>query len=234
MHKSCRSHLSPGDNENGMLNIEEGSLLEILDKFKKQSSFGAHSILIYPDRYALQEVYSRACKMALENNEAVIVLLHYETRDNILTYLRELGIDVYNYEKKERSLLIIDSAKDYFGSAKDFLFYLNLMNENASRRNKWGILVLLDAGFHYYYHRINSQIEKGINSLMEYEESLPAKPNLNVKILCLYNVKDFNILNQTDQKEYLLKLHFRRYKIKADRKSYDRADDNKSLSVLCW
>jgi hypothetical protein len=27
--------LSPGDNENRMLNIEEGSLLEILDKFKK-------------------------------------------------------------------------------------------------------------------------------------------------------------------------------------------------------
>lgn len=27
--------MSPGDNENRMLNIEEGSLLEILDKFKK-------------------------------------------------------------------------------------------------------------------------------------------------------------------------------------------------------
>jgi hypothetical protein len=27
--------LSPGDNENRMLNIKEGSLLEILDKFKK-------------------------------------------------------------------------------------------------------------------------------------------------------------------------------------------------------
>ena len=233
MPKSCRSHLSPRDNENGMLNIEEGSLLEILNKFKKQSKFGEHSILIYPDRYALREVYSQTCKMALENNEAVIMLLHYETRDDVLTYLRELDIDVYNYEKKERSLLIIDSAKDYFGSAKDFLFYLNLMNENASR-NKWGILVLLDAGFHYYYHRINSQIEKGINSLMEYEESLPAKPNLNVKILCLYHIQDFDILKQADQKEYLLKLHFRRYKIKADRKSYDRADDNKSLSVLCW
>jgi hypothetical protein len=28
--KTAVSHLSPGDNENGMLNIEEGSLLEIL------------------------------------------------------------------------------------------------------------------------------------------------------------------------------------------------------------
>jgi hypothetical protein len=202
-----------------MLNIDEGSVLEILGKFKKQSNFGEHSILIYPDRYALQEVYSRACKMALENNEAVIMLLHYETRDNVLTYLRELGIDVYNYEKKERSLLIIDSAKDYFGSAKDFLFYLKLMNANVSRRNKRGILVLLDVGFHYYPHRISSQ--KGINLLMEYEESLPAKLNLNVKILCLYAIQDFDILTQTDQKEYLLRLHFRRYKIKANPNPYE-------------
>jgi hypothetical protein len=178
-------------------------------------------MLIYPDRYALREVYSRACKIALENNEAVIMLLHYESRSDVLTYLRELDIDVYNFEKKERTLLIIDSAKHYFGSAKDFLFYLNLMNTNASRRNKRGILVLMDVGFHYYHHRIGSQVPRGINSLLEYEEILPAKLGLNVKILCLYNVKDFDILKQTDQKEYLLKLHFRRYKIKDDYNTYD-------------
>jgi len=221
--------LSSIDNENGMLNLEEGSVLEILDKFKRQSNFGEHSILIYPDRYALREVYSRACKMALENNEAVIVLLHYETRDNVLTYLRELGIDVYNYEKKERSLLIIDSAKDYFGSAKDFLFYLKLMSANASRRNKRGILVLLDVGFHYYPHRISSQ--RGINLLAEYEESIPAKLDLNVKILCLYPIQDFDILKKADQKEYLLKLHFRRYKIRTNLNPYGKASNNKSISI---
>ena len=222
--------MSPGDNENGMLNIEEGPLLEILDKFKKQSNFGEHSILIYPDRYALREVYSQTCKMALENNEAVIILLHYETRNEILTFLRDLDIDVYNYEKRERTLLIIDSAKEYFGSAKDFLFYLNVMNANASRRNKRGILVLMD------HHQISSQTERRINSLMEYEEVIPAKLDLNVKILCLYNLKDFNILNQTDQKEYLLKLHFRRFKIKEDHNTYDKVSDNinnNTTSLLC-
>ena len=171
LHKRNRSLLSSIDRKNRILDIEEGSLLEILDKFKKQSNFGEHDILIYPDRNALREVNSRACKMALENNEAVIMLLHNETRDNVLTYLRKLGIDVYNYEKKERSLLIVDSAKDYFGTAKDFLFYLKLMNTNASRRNKRGILVLLDVGFHYYPHRISSH--RGIDLLMKYEESLP-------------------------------------------------------------
>ena len=222
--------MSPTDNGNGMLSIEEGSVLEVLDKFKKQSNFGEHDILIYPDRYALREVYSRACKMALENNEAVIMLLHYETRDNVLTYLGELGIDVYNYEKKERSLLIVGSATDYFGTAKDFLFYLKLMSTNVSRRNKRGILVLLDVGFHYYPHRISSR--RGIDLLMEYEESLPAKLDLNVKILCLYPIRDFDILKQPDQKEYLLKLHFRRYKIKVDPNQYDKASyNNKSISI---
>ena len=76
--------LNSVDNKNGMLNIEEGSILEILGKFKKQSNLGEHSILIYPDRYALREVCSRACKMSLENNEAVVMLLHYESRE----YLR--------------------------------------------------------------------------------------------------------------------------------------------------
>ena len=223
--------MSPTDNGNGMLSIEEGSVLEVLDKFKKQSNFGEHDILIYPDRYALREVYSRACKMALENNEAVIMLLHFETRDNVLTSLGELGIDVYNYEKKERSLLIVGSAKDYFGTAKDFLFYLKLMSTNVSRRNKRGILVLLDVGFHYYPHRINSR--RGIDLLMEYEESLPAKLDLNVKILCLYPIRDFDILKQPDQKEYLLKLYFRRYKIKADPNMYDKASNNKSISIPC-
>lgn len=210
VHERYCSPLNSIDNKSGFLNIEEGSIFKIVDKFKKQSSFGEHNILIYPDRYALREVYSRACKTALENNEAVIILLHNETRDDILTFLRELDIDVYTYEKKERSLLIINSAKDYFGSVKDFLFYLNLMNENASRRNKRGILVLMD------HHRIGSQIQNGINSLMEYEELIPAKLDLNVKILCLYQVKDFDILKQVDQKKYLLRLHFRRYKIKED------------------
>ena len=63
-----------------------GSVSDILDKFKEQSSFGEHSILIYPDRYALRDVYSRACKLALENNEAVIMLLHYERKDDVETH----------------------------------------------------------------------------------------------------------------------------------------------------
>jgi hypothetical protein len=226
--------LSSIDNKNGILNIEKGSVLDILDKFMKQLKFGEHSMLIYSDRYTLLEVYSRACKLALENNEAVIMLLHYETRDEVLTYLRELGIDVYKYEKKERSLLIIGSVKDYFGTAKDLLFYLKLMNENASRRNKRGILVLMDTGFHYNHPQINSQIQRGINSLMEYEELLPAKLDLNVKILCLYYIKDFDFFKQVDQKEYLLKLHFRRYKVKDDYNPYGKASDNNFIFIPCW
>jgi hypothetical protein len=94
LHKRYCSLLKSRDNKKGALAVEEGSILDILDKFKKQLGFGEHNILIYPDRYALRELYSRACKMALENNEAVIILLHNETRNDILTFLQEQDIDV--------------------------------------------------------------------------------------------------------------------------------------------
>jgi hypothetical protein len=227
LHNSYCSLLKSRDNRKGLLNIVEGSVSDMLDKFKKQISFGEHNILIYPDRHALRELYSRACKIALENNEAVILFLHYETRNDILAFLRDLNIDVYNYEKRERTLLIIDSAKEYFGSAKDFLFYLSIMNANASRRNKLGILVLMD------HPQISSQVQRRINSLMEYEELIPAKLDLNVKILCLYHIKNFDILEQVDEKEYLLRLHSRQYKVKDDR-NYHNPSENKFVLIPCW
>jgi hypothetical protein len=208
--------LSSIDNEHGMVKIEEGHVLEILDKFKKQSDFGEHNIMIYPDLYTLREIYSRSCKTALANNEAVIMLLHYETREDVRAYLRELDIDLDRYEIQERSLLIIDSAHDYFGSVKDFLFYLNIMNANAIKRNKRGISILVDRGSHYYHHRIGNHQQKGIDLLLEYEESLSTKLNLNVKLLCLYHIKDFDILKVANQREYLLRIHFRRYKVVGD------------------
>lgn len=204
---------------NGMVKKEQGHTLEILDRFEKQSDFGEHNIMIYPDLYILREIYSRFCKTNLENNEAVMILSHYDTREVIRKYLRELQIDLDRYEKKERSLLIIDSAEDYFGSAKDFLFYLSIMNENATRRNKRGILILVDMGSRYHQHRISIDKQRGIDLLLEYEESLSTKLDLKVRLLCLYHTKDFDILEAADQKQYLLKLHFRRYEVIANSNS---------------
>jgi hypothetical protein len=219
---------------NGMAKIEQGHALEILDRFEKQSDFGEHNIMIYPDLYILREIYSRFCKTNLENNEAVMILSHYDTREVIRKYLRELPIDLDRYEKKERSLLIIDSAEDYFGSAKDFLFYLSIMNENAIRRSKRGILILVDMGSRYHQHRSNYR-QGGIDFLLEYEESLPTKLNLKVKLLCLYHTKDFDILEAADRKQYLLKLHFRRYKVIANSNSNQDGNkaDNDFVDIPC-
>lgn len=215
-----------------MVEIEEGHALEILEKFKKQSDFGEHNIMIYPDLCVLREIYSRSCKTDLENNEAVLILSHYKTREVIRKYLREFQLDLDRYEKKERCLLIIESAGDYFGSARDFLFYLGIMNENATRRNKRGISILVDMGSRYRYRPINNYNQGGIDLLLEYEESLPAKIDLKVKILCLYHIKDFNILEVADQKQYLLKLHFRRYKVTANSNRNGKKSDN-NLSLFC-
>ena len=213
-----------------MAKIEQGHILEILDRFK-DSDFGEHNMMIYPDLNALREIYSKLCKLALANNEAVFILLHYLTRADIRAYLRKLDIDIYRYEKHERSLLILDSAEDYFGSAADFLFYLNIINKSALSRNKRGISIFIDMGSHYYRHRVSNHTHKGIDSLLEYEESLPTTLNLNVKILCLYHLKDFEIL-KANHKEHLLRIHFKRYKVITDFNHYDKKSDNNFNSML--
>jgi hypothetical protein len=218
--------------------VEVGYVREILDKFTKQSHFGEHNMMIYPNLYTLREIYSTSCKWSLENNEAVFVLLHYLTGEDIRTYLKELNIDVNKYEKRDRSLLILGSAEDYFGSARDFLFYLNIINRRVLSRNKRGISIFMDMGSHYYRHRITDPTQREFRLLYEYEESLMTTLDLKVKILCLYHIKDLDILNPS-QKDNLLRAHFRRYKVIADSdpntfNSDNKEYDDKSLSVQRW
>ena len=56
--------------------------------------------------------------MQLEQNHEIVVLIpYYETSDVVRRTLTENGgnIDLQKYEKKEGSLIIIDSVKAYFG-----------------------------------------------------------------------------------------------------------------------
>ena len=198
-----------------MARVEEGYIMDILDRFNKQSHFGEHNMMIYPDLSALRKIYSTFCKRSLESKEAVFLLLHYLTKEDIRAYLKELNIDVYEYEKRDRSLLILDSTVEYFGSAKDFLFYLNIINKRVLSRNKPGISIFMDMGSHYHHHRISDHPQRGFHLLYEYEDSLMTTLELKVKLLCLYHVKDLDMLSPI-QREDLLRTHFRRYKVIAD------------------
>ena len=72
---------------------------------------GEHIILIYHNLYALREIYSHYCNMALKNNELVLILTYYQTAECIRQTLKELDIDVEEYEK-ENDLIIIEDSID--------------------------------------------------------------------------------------------------------------------------
>ena len=87
----------------------------------KDTSLGAHYLIVYPDLATLRKVYSHYIDSALnEKNEAVIVLPFFETTDNVRRVLKqsEFDIDVTKHEK-QRSLLVTDSLKGYFYHHKD-------------------------------------------------------------------------------------------------------------------
>jgi hypothetical protein len=58
-----------------------------------------HVVIIYPNLYALREIYSHYCNIALKNNELVLILAYYQTAECIRLTLNELDIDVEKYEK---------------------------------------------------------------------------------------------------------------------------------------
>lgn len=66
-----------------------------------QSKFGAHFLVIYQDLFTFREMYSYYVKVALNNNEIVLILPFYETTDNVKRILSEGSacIDVKNMKK---------------------------------------------------------------------------------------------------------------------------------------
>jgi hypothetical protein len=85
--------------------------------------------LIYPDLYALEEIYSHYCNIALKNNELVLILTYYQTVGRIRQTLKELDIDVEKYEKENDLIIIQDSVETHAGYTKDFLSLLKTLNK---------------------------------------------------------------------------------------------------------
>jgi hypothetical protein len=109
-------------------------------------------------------------------------------------------IDVKQYEKQD-SLLIIDSARAYFGSSIDIVSFVKSLVNYADQIGKNGVSVLADMGSFFHYDKLDY--------LTEYETSLPPRSDLKAKGLCLYNRDDFNWRLSRIQKKNLLEHHGR-------------------------
>jgi hypothetical protein len=181
-----------------------GTSLDSIERLDK-IGHGEHIILIYPNLYALREIYSHYCNIALKNNELVLILTYYQTAECIRQTLKELDIDVEKYEKENDLIIIEDSIETHSGYKEDFLSLLKTLDKQQGKRGKNGLSVLADMGVFFHF-----QNNKDV--LIDFESSLPLKFDMNVKRICTYHMGDFERFEQ-HEKDNLIKSHHLQIKV---------------------
>jgi hypothetical protein len=184
----------------------KGTIDAIFEEIRN-TEYGVHYLVIYPDMITLRRFYSYYAKMQLDNNEIVLILPYYETTEMVRNVLsgddknnQGSTIDVRKYEK-ERLLVIIDSVKAYFRSDTDLMSFIGSLSKQAQNSGKSGVSVIADLASFYFHN--------GIDKLIEYEMSLPTKydDNMKLKGYCLYHQEDFDRRLTKQQKQKLLEHH---------------------------
>jgi hypothetical protein len=177
------------------INLENemtGTTSGIIKGFDK-IGHGEHVVLIYPNLYALREIYSHYCNIALKNNELVLILTYYQTAERIRLTLKELDIDVEEYEKENDLIIIEDSIEIHSGYTEDFLSLLKTLDKQQEKRGKNGLSVIADMGVFFHF-----QNNKDV--LIDFESSLPLKFDMNVKRICTYHMGDFERFEQYEKR----------------------------------
>lgn len=190
-----------------------GTSLDIMEGLDK-IGHGEHIILIYPNLYALREIYSHYCNIALKNDELVLILTYYETAGRIRQTLKELNIDVEKYEKDNDLVIIEDSIEIHSGYKEDFMSLLKILDKQQEKRGKNGISVIADMG--EFFHFQNNK-----DALIDFESSLPSKFDTNVKRICNYHSGDFDRLEKYE-KDNLVEHHHLRIKVLPELASEDK------------
>lgn len=207
-----------------------GSSNDIFEQINR-AEYGAHYLLIHPELGMLRDIYSRYVKTQLEkNNEIVLITSYYETIDSVRWILssrinaNNYSIDIRKYEN-EGSLIIMDSAKAYFGlddggdddndsndnglPDKDGIMpFLKQLVKRAESSGKNGVSVFADIGSFYHYNSSNGN--NSIDQLVEYELSLPSKYDMKLKGFCIYHKTDFDKRFTKEQRQKLLNHHDKR------------------------
>ena len=105
-------------------------------------------------------------------------------------------IDIRKYEN-EGSLIVMDSMKGHFGS-DDLTTFVNQLVKKAESSGKNGVSILADGGPFFHLHKLQE--------LIEHEMSMPSKFDINLKRFCVFDRKDFDILEE-EQRQKLVKHH---------------------------
>jgi hypothetical protein len=166
----------------------------------RHSNFHDHNMLIYPDLTTYRKIYSESAKLALDNNEVVLLVTTYDSFDRMKDSLTQAGISVNN-EIKNGNLVILDAVKAYQIDIHGALKFATTLAKRAESDRKSGVFGLTEMGSFFIAERIAS--------LLEYERSLPKKWELNnFKSACTYHKDDFATLSK-QQQETILSAHNR-------------------------
>jgi len=166
------------------------------------SKYGEHSMLVYSSLEEFREIYSHYCKIALEkNNELVLLIPHYETINAVRETLKR-EIDVPKYEV-DGTLVIVDKEKAFQKSNEvyNILLLINLLTKWAESLQKNGLSMIADAGSFFLHEKLEE--------LLIHELSVPPELGMRCKAFCCYHKEDFDTLVR-QQKEALLGHHNRR------------------------
>ncbi|HVX03277.1 MAG TPA: MEDS domain-containing protein [Nitrososphaera sp.] len=162
-------------------------------------------MLVYPDLDSFQEIYCGYAKKHLEppHNEIVLIVTHYQDIGKVRRNLLAAGVDVSKYEKKEGSLIILDSVQSYHANS-DHTGVLKLAEslvEKAEREGRTGVCVFGDIGSFFLFDRVPE--------LLQYELSIPKRLPIKLKSFCSYHADDYGKLSN-EEKKILVDNHFRR------------------------
>jgi len=157
---------------------------------------------VYSSLEEFREIYSHYCKIALEkNNELVLLIPHYETINAVRETLKR-EIDVAKNEV-EGTLVIVDTEKAFQKSNEvyNILLMINMSTKRAESLGKNGLSMIADAGSFFLHEKLGE--------LLKHELSVPPELGMSCKAFCCYHKRDFDTL-AGQQKQTLLDHHNRR------------------------
>jgi hypothetical protein len=166
-----------------------------------QSKYGEHSMLVYSSLEEFREIYSDHCKLALEkDNELVLLIPHYETVNSVRETLKKINASKYEVE----GTLVIVDTENAFQKSNDvynILLMINLLTKRVASLGKNGLSMIADAGSFFLHEKLEE--------LVKHELSVPPDLEMKCKASCCYHKKDFEKLG-TRQKKTLLDHHNRK------------------------
>lgn len=178
------------------------------------SKYGEHSMLVYSSLEEFREIYSHYCKIALEkNNELVLIIPHYETVDAVReTLMSEIVVPKYEVNG---TLVIVDTEKAFQKSNEvyNILLMINLLTKRAESLGKNGLSMIADAGSFFLHEKLEE--------LLKHELSVPPELGMKCKAFCCYNKRDFGTL-VGQQKNALLDHHNRSFALTEELRSSAR------------